>query len=58
MDLKPLVIKPTKIGMAIANIKAERANIEKEIQMMQREQERLFKTLSMLEKIQEDPLLR
>jgi len=58
MDLKPIELKPTKIGMAIANTKAERLNVQREIALLQREDERLFKVLSMLEKLEADNLLR
>ncbi len=56
MDPAPIVIKPKKIGIAIANIKAEKDNVEREIALLQREQERLFKTLMMLEKLEDDKL--
>ena len=50
-------LKQTKIDIAIANVKAEKANVEREIQLLQREQERLFKTLMMLGKVEADNLL-
>lgn len=49
--------KPTKIDFAISNIKAERIRVEKEIALLQRESERLFSTLTMLENLEADKLL-
>jgi hypothetical protein len=56
-DLIPITVnRPKKIGIAISNIKAEKVNVEREIALLQREQERLFKTLMMLEKLEDDKL--
>lgn len=49
--------KVTKIEIAIANIKSDRARIEREISLLQRENERLFSVQSMLENLEHDKLL-
>lgn len=49
--------RPTKIEVAISNIKAERLRVDKEIALLQRESERLFSTLTMLENLEADKLL-
>jgi len=46
--------KTTKIEIAIANIKSDKARVEREIMLLQREQERLFNTLNMLENLEAD----